>query len=76
MTMDSIQVPFPWKLHRLLDDAEKASGGFHDVVSWVLGGLAFKVHDKNRFSQEILSRYFHTNKYNKGGFESIDDVLG
>jgi hypothetical protein len=52
---------FPWKLHEMLEDAEK--NNFQDVVSWELDGTAFKVHKHDEFLQRIMPIYFDQTKY-------------
>ena len=43
---------FPMNLHHLLGDA--SIHGFDDVISWMPGGQAFRVHDPHRFAEEIM----------------------
>lgn len=69
-------VQFPWKLHSLLVKAEKE--GYDHVISWLPDGDAFKVHKKEEFCNNIMPKYFSSNKYktwqrslNLWGFESI-----
>lgn len=52
----SNQFEFPFKLHRLLDDA--ASEGNAHIVSWTSDGKAFQVHSKREFERNIAPRYF------------------
>ena len=70
------KVDFPVKLHFLLVDVEQR--GECDIVSWLPQGHAFKVHDKVKFVDQIIPRYFHSTKFksfqrslNLWGFESI-----
>jgi HSF-type DNA-binding len=51
----------PLKLHALLDEAERL--GQSSIVSWESDGTAFKVHDKKRFVEEIMPKYFSTSNY-------------
>ena len=67
---------FPWKLHRLLDDAEKH--GFESIVSWLPEGDAFKVHNRMRFASQIMPSYFSSTIYKSfqrnltlWGFETV-----
>ncbi len=67
---------FPWKLHELLEQVEK--DGMAQIVSWLPGGKAFKVHKKEEFCSKIMPHYFASNKYktwqrslNLWGFESV-----
>jgi hypothetical protein len=72
-------VQFPWRLHELLTEAE--SNGNDVIVSWIPGtNNAFKVHNKEKFTNEILPAYFSATKYksfqrnlNLWGFESMTD---
>ena len=53
---------FPFKLYRLLEDAEEQN--FDDIVSWVHEGAAFKVFDSNAFVSRIMPNYFnHSSHY-------------
>ena len=47
---------FPIKLYHLLNQASK--GNYEDVVCWEPDGKSFKVHDKDRFTSEIMPMYF------------------
>lgn len=59
---DSNNVQFPWKLHLLLRNA--AENDFEEAaISWLPGGVAFKVHDKKKFAEEIMPKYFSSNKF-------------
>jgi hypothetical protein len=48
--------PFPEKLHRMLDSAERERTT--DVVSFFSHGRAFAIHKPRRFVQEIMPRFF------------------
>jgi hypothetical protein len=48
--------PFPEKLHRMLDNAERERTT--DVVSFFSHGRAFAIHKPRRFVQEIMPRFF------------------
>ena len=52
---------FPWKLHDLLEDAEKFE--FDSILSWLPCGTRFKVHDSLQFETTIAPRYFNQHKY-------------
>mmetsp|Transcript_27479 Transcript_27479/g.42272 ORF Transcript_27479/g.42272 Transcript_27479/m.42272 type:complete len:304 (+) Transcript_27479:106-1017(+) len=67
---------FPVKLYRLLTDVSNDEGNdegcqgnsgdakdYSDVISWSPDGKSFKVHDKERFSEEIMPTYFGSSKY-------------
>jgi hypothetical protein len=49
---------FPYILHGLLDDVEKANGGH--IVSWSIDGTAFRVHNPDAFVTQIVPSYFHS----------------
>ena len=79
-TMPSSQptaaIPFPWKLHRILDDAD--AKGFNDIISWVPSENGFKVHKTKQFDEEIMPKYFDKTKYksfqrqlNMWGFDRV-----
>lgn len=58
---DSSNVQFPWKLHVLIEGAER--NGYGHIISWLPAGNAFKVHDKVAFAEVLMPKYFHSNKY-------------
>jgi hypothetical protein len=53
---------FPWKLHLLLESVEKE--GQEHIISWLPKGNCFRVHDKQRFTDELMQTFFCTSKYN------------
>jgi hypothetical protein len=53
--------PFPWKIHEMLDAAEKQ--GFTSIVSWLPGNNAFKVHNSTVFVEHAMPQYFKQTKY-------------
>jgi len=69
------QLRFPWKLHLLLERCEyehqqKRIAAVTDnspvldmPISWLPCGKAFKVHDKERFVQEIMPSFFGTQSF-------------
>lgn len=57
----SSSLPFPWRVHELLSDAEKE--GFTSIVSWLPDLAGFKVHKTKVFEKQILPRYFKQTKY-------------
>lgn len=72
---------FPWKLHEMLQLAEKE--GFGGIVSWLPDGTSFKVYEPILFVQEVMPKFFHQSKYksfqrqlNLWGFERITTGLG
>jgi hypothetical protein len=52
---------FPFKLHSVLEDA--TTGGLEDIISWIGGGIAFKVHNHKAFVDKITPNYFDQTKY-------------
>ena len=54
-------VPFPWKLHQLLEDADNCSSS--DVVSWLPSGNGFIVHKPTEFCDKIVQKYFKQSKF-------------
>lgn len=54
-------VPFPWRLHQMLDDIEKA--GDDAVVSWLPDGRHFQVHNPQVFMQRIIPKFFKQKSY-------------
>lgn len=69
-------VPFPWKLHEMLDIAEKEN--FTNIVSWLPDHKSFKVYQTETFVRDIMPKYFRQTKYksfqrqlNMWGFERL-----
>jgi hypothetical protein len=68
---------FPWTLHTILEDAELH--GFETIVAWLPGHAdQFKVHNPDKFAQEVAPLYFKFTQYksfqrqlNIYGFERI-----
>jgi hypothetical protein len=56
-----LKLPFPWKLHQLLDDMRR--DGCEDIASWLPGGKSFRIHKPEQFSKEIMSNYFRQTKF-------------
>jgi hypothetical protein len=52
---------FPNKLHFMLESIEKE--GAENVVSWQMGGRAFKVHDQDLFAKNVMPKFFILTKY-------------
>jgi len=76
MEEDYQKLQFPWKLHRLLDEAEVK--GHSTVISWMPGGRSFQVFSKSKFADEVMPRYFDSSKFksfqrslNLWGFQTI-----
>lgn len=60
--LPSSKLPFAWKLYEMLETVHKNKVDT-DIVSWVDNGEAFKVHDLQRFVDEIVPTYFKQSKY-------------
>lgn len=76
LSQTSAIIPFPWKLHRILDDAD--ANDFNDVISWVPTQNGFKVHKPKTFDTDIMPKYFNNTKYksfqrqlNMWGFDRV-----
>ena len=61
MDLLHVRLPFPWKLHQLLDDVE--NDGNEHIISWLPDGKGFKVHRPTDFTKLILHSYFRQTKY-------------
>lgn len=55
-----VSVAFPLKLHQMLSTV--ADEGLDHIVSWQPHGRCFLVHNKKRFVEEIMPRFFHQSK--------------
>ena len=53
--------PFPCKVYDMLEDA--MDQGFDDIVSWHSSGNGFMVHNKDKFTKDIIPLYFNQTKY-------------
>jgi hypothetical protein len=61
VSSNSEQHIFPWKLHTMLEDAERDN--LTHIVSWVQDGSAFKVHQSDLFVEKVMRNYFDQTKY-------------
>ena len=52
---------FPYVLHEILDQAEEK--GYDDIVSWTPCGSGFKIHRREDFISDVLSRFFKLTRY-------------
>ena len=52
---------FPWKLHKMLEDVQRA--GKESVVSWTGCGRGFMVHQRVPFVDSIIPFYFNHTKF-------------
>lgn len=55
-----VSEPFPEKLHRMLDTAERE--GLSEVVGFFSHGRAFAIHKQRRFVNDIMPRFFRQSK--------------
>mgnify|MGYP002785505455 CR=1 FL=1 len=53
-------LPFPFKLHQLLEEAEEC--GADHIISWLPSGEAFKIHDHDAFLSSVMTKYFKMTK--------------
>lgn len=60
--MNQLKMPFPWKLHHMLEEAENPESGFSNIVSWLPDGKAFKIYDQDVFVDTIMKTYFNQSK--------------
>ena len=61
--LPSTKLPFSLKLFEMLEDVTESRQD--DIVSWVDNGRGFKVHDMDRFVEEIIPSYFKQSKYKR-----------
>lgn len=54
-------IPFPWKLHEMLDACEKE--GWSHIVSWLPDNASFRVHNPTYFMENVISNFFKQTKY-------------
>ncbi|KAG7342434.1 HSF-type DNA-binding protein [Nitzschia inconspicua] len=71
------RLPFPMKLHRMLEEAEEKN--LTHIVGWTHKGEGFKVHNKHAFEAKFIPRYFSTTTYrgyhrnlNLWGFKTVN----
>ncbi|KAG7363616.1 HSF-type DNA-binding protein [Nitzschia inconspicua] len=71
------RLPFPMKLHRMLEEAEEKN--MTHIVGWTHNGEGFKVHNKHAFEAKFIPRYFSTTTYrgyhrnlNLWGFKTVN----
>ena len=53
----SSNVQFPYRLHELLDEVDPS------IITWLPDTQAFKVLDKQTFTEKTLPHYFNATKY-------------
>lgn len=54
---------FPSLLHRLLTDIDRTHTDLRETISWLGNGMAFKIHDRQKFIDIIMPIWFHRWKY-------------
>jgi len=52
---------FPFKLHSILENAEKFNE--EEIISWLPSGKSFKIHKPKEFAESIMPQYFNQTKY-------------
>ena len=60
-SLSTLKLPFVWKLHELLENAEVTGHIF--VVTWLPCGKAFRVHKRQEFVEQIMPHYFNQSKF-------------
>jgi hypothetical protein len=56
-----IMVPFPWRLHEILEEVEEQELAW--IVSWLPDGRGFRVHCQKSFSEIIIPMFFRHSRY-------------
>lgn len=56
-------VPFPWRLHRMLEEADMNGNEFANIASWLPDGIHFKIHDSDAFMAQVVPLYFKQKSY-------------
>ena len=51
---------FPVKLHKIIECSERH--GFSSIISWMLHGRSFKIHNKGGFTSEVIPYFFYQSK--------------
>jgi len=69
---------FPFKLHSILENAEKFNK--EEIISWLTSGKSFKIHKPKEFADSVMPQYFNQTKYRSFqrqlyiyGFDRIKD---
>jgi hypothetical protein len=60
---------FLWRLHDVLDDAEKDET-LKSIISWNSDAASFQIHDETRFQDEVMATYF-----DQRAWESFSEAL-
>lgn len=58
-----VTVPFPMKLHGLLEQIDTVEPELSGIVSWLPHGRSFLVHKPKEFANSVLPRFFQQKKY-------------
>mmetsp|Transcript_27448 Transcript_27448/g.42063 ORF Transcript_27448/g.42063 Transcript_27448/m.42063 type:complete len:367 (+) Transcript_27448:93-1193(+) len=58
-----VTVPFPMKLHGLLEQIDSVEPELSGIVSWLPHGRSFLVHKPKEFANSVLPRFFQQKKY-------------
>lgn len=58
-----VTVPFPMKLHNMLDHISQHESQLSSIVTWQPHGRSFIVKNINRFAEDVLPRFFQQRKY-------------
>lgn len=58
-----VTIPFPMKLHNMLEHISLGNTDLAHIVSWQPHGRCFLVKDIKSFSSEVLPRFFQQKKY-------------
>ena len=56
-----LKYEFPVKLYSILQDMEKE--GRKDIISWLPSGDSFRIHDVEKFSEDVLPKYCNGIQY-------------
>lgn len=58
-----VTIPFPMRLHNMLEHISLNEPDFNEIVSWQPHGRCFLVKDVKAFSSQVLPRFFQQRKY-------------
>jgi len=58
-----VTVPFPMKLHNMLDHIAQHEPQLSSIATWQPHGRSFIVHNINQFTEDVLPRFFQQRKY-------------
>ena len=58
---ESNKIPFPWKLHQMLNVCE--NNGLSHIVSWLPDNRSFRVHQTDVFVKNVIMMFFKQTKY-------------